>query len=177
MIRGRKVRLRAVEREDLPRYTAWLNDPDVVEYFGPYRPWSLADEEAWYTGQRTDASVLNFAIETLEEGHHVGGCGFCHIDHRNRSAECGIFIGEKALWGRGLGTDAMQALIDYGFRQLNLHRIYLRVFAENRRAIRLYERIGFQHEGRWREAEFRHGRYHDVLWMSILAPEYAPAGG
>ncbi len=172
MIRGKKVRLRAIEREDLPRYIVWLNDPEVMEYFGLYQPSSLEDEEAWYATQRSDTSVMNFAIETLREGQHIGGCGFSHIDHRNRSAECGLFIGEKSLWNQGLGTDSLQALVDYGFRQLNFHRIYLRVFAENRRAIRSYEKVGFQFEGRWREAEFRHGRYHDIIWMSILSHEY-----
>ncbi|NOZ27122.1 MAG: GNAT family N-acetyltransferase [Chloroflexi bacterium] len=171
MIQGEKVRLRAITRDDLPRYTTWLNDPQVIEYFGPYRPWSLEDEEDWFTKQRTDPSVMNFAIDALEDGQHVGGCGLSHIDQRNRTAECGIFIGEKSRWGQGLGTDAMRALIRYGFQQLNLHRIYLRVYEENRRAIRAYEKVGFRIEGRWREAEFRHGRYHDILWMSILAHE------
>lgn len=174
MIQGEKVRLRAIERDDLSRYMRWLNDPDVLKYFGIYRPWSLEDEEAWYSAQRTDQSVLNFAIETLEDGRHVGSCGFSHINWRNRSAECGLFIGEKSLWGQGLGTDALHSLIDYGFQQLNFHRIYLRVYAEHRRAIRLYERVGFQIEGRWRDAEFRHGRYHDIIWMSILETEYRP---
>ena len=63
-------------------------------------------------------------------------------------------------------------MLRFGFAQMNLHRIYQRVFAENKRAIRLYEKMGFQHEGRWRQNEFRHGRYHDTLWMSILRHEW-----
>ncbi|MCD6291271.1 MAG: GNAT family N-acetyltransferase [Anaerolineae bacterium] len=169
MIQGEKVRLRAIEREDLPRYVRWLNDPEVMRYFGIYRPSNLEDEEAWYASQRADDSSMNFAIETLEDSQHVGGCGFSHIDWRNRSAECGILIGERSRWGQGLGTDAMRTLVRYGFQQLNLHRIYLRVFEENQRAIHIYEKAGFQIEGRWRDAEFRHGRYHDIIWMSILS--------
>jgi RimJ/RimL family protein N-acetyltransferase len=66
----------------------------------------------------------------------------------------------------------MQTLLRYGFQQLNLHRIYLRVFSENQRAVHLYEKLGFQQEGRWRQAEFRSGRYHDILWMGLLRDEW-----
>jgi RimJ/RimL family protein N-acetyltransferase len=77
------------------------------------------------------------------------------------------------LWNQGLGRDVMETLLRFGFEQMNLHRIYLRVFADNKRAVHLYEVIGFQHEGCWRQAAFRHSRYHDLLWMSILRGEWA----
>jgi len=170
MLRGEKIVLRAVEREDLPNYVKWLNDPVVLEYFVLYSPLPLAREEQWYEEMLRDKSVCNFAIEF--EGRHIGGAGLTHIDHRNANAEVGLFIGVPELWDRGLGRDALRTLVNYGFTQLNLHRIYLRVFAENKRAVRAYEKIGFQHEGRWREAEFRHGRYHDILWMSILRRDW-----
>jgi RimJ/RimL family protein N-acetyltransferase len=84
----------------------------------------------------------------------------------------GLFIGLPELWDEGLGRDTLQTLVRFGFDQLNLHRISLRVFAENSRAVHLYEKLGFQHEGRWRQCEFRNGRYHDLLWMSILEDEW-----
>ena len=84
----------------------------------------------------------------------------------------GLFIGLPELWDQGLGRDVMRTLLRFGFEQMNLHRTYLRVFAENQRAIHLYETVGFQHEGRWRHAEFRNGRYHDLLWMSVLRDEW-----
>jgi RimJ/RimL family protein N-acetyltransferase len=118
-----------------------------------------------------DPSVCNFAIEF--EGQHIGGAGFGFINGRNASAEVGLFIGLPELWDRGLGYDVLQSLLRFGFEQMNLHRICLRVFAENKRAVRLYEKLGFQHEGCWRQAEFRHGRYQDILWMSILREEWA----
>jgi RimJ/RimL family protein N-acetyltransferase len=131
---------------------------------------SLAHEEQWYEAQLSDPSQCNLAIEL--EGRHIGGAGFCHIDGRNRCAEVGLFIGLPDLWNQGLGSDVMQTLLRFGFNQMNLRRIYLRVFAENRGAVHLYEAVGFRHEGRWRQAEFRNGRYHDLLWMSILRDEW-----
>ena len=170
MLEGKLVRLRPVEREDLPNYIQWVNDPDVLAYFGTYLPYNMDREIAWFEGMNQDASVINFAIEY--EGRHVGGCGLLNINHRNQSAEAGLFIGDKDMWDKGLGRDALRILLDYGFDQLNFHRIYLRVFAENGRAMHVYEKVGFVHEGRFREAEWRHGRWHDMLFMSVLRHEW-----
>jgi diamine N-acetyltransferase len=170
MIRGERVVLRAIEREHLPNYVQWLNDPRVLVYFGRFFPLSLAQEEKWYEGMLQDPSVCNLAIEF--EGQHIGGAGFKDIDGRNRSAEVGLFIGIPELWDQGFGRDALQALLRFGFQEMNLHRITLRVFADDQRGIHLYEKVGFQSEGRWRQAEFRHGRYHDLLWMSVLRDQW-----
>lgn len=170
MIYGERVVMRAIEHKDLPDYVRWLNDPKVLEYFGNYLPLSLAQEEKWYEAMLQDPQTIAYAIEL--EGQHIGGAGFNKIDGRNASAEVGLFIGVPELWDQGLGADVLKALLRFGFEQMNLHRIYLYVFAENERAVHLYERLGFRHEGRWRQAEFRHGRYHDLLWMSVLREEW-----
>jgi diamine N-acetyltransferase len=171
MIYGERIVLRAIERKDLPNYVQWLNEPAVWEYFGNLFPLSLAQEEQWYEKMLQDPSQCSFAIEL--EDRHVGGAGFCSIDGRNRRAEVGLFIGVPELWDQGLGHDVLKALLHFGFEQMNLHRVYLRVFADHKRAIHLYEKAGFQHEGYWRQAEFRHGHYHDLLWMSVLREEWA----
>jgi RimJ/RimL family protein N-acetyltransferase len=172
MLQGERVVLRAVEREHLPNYVRWLNDETVLEWLGAFLPMSLAQEEAWYADMVKDPGRCIFAVEL--DGKHIGGCGLEHIDGRNRSAEMGLFIGLPELWDRGLGLDIVQTLLRFGFNQLNLHRIYLRVFADNPRAIHVYEKAGFQHEGRLRQSEFRHGRYYDMLWMSVLRSEWVP---
>lgn len=170
MIKGKLVELRAIERGDLPRYVSWLNDPDVSHYFGPLEPMSLVEEEQWFEDQLKQPDSRNFAIYCQDE--HVGGCGYNQIDWRERSAEVGLFIGRKDLWDRGLGADVLSALLHFGFEQMNLHRIYLRVYGGNGRAIACYRKVGFQEEGRMREASFRHGRYHDLICMSMLESEY-----
>jgi RimJ/RimL family protein N-acetyltransferase len=152
-----------------------LNDPTVLEYFGSVLPMSLVQEEEWFEKMLQDPNVCNFAIDF--EGQHIGGGGLSSIDWRNRNAEVGLFIGQPELWDQGLGREVLELLLRLGFQQLNLHRIYLRVFASNERAVNLYEKIGFQREGRWRDGEFRHGRYHDILWMSMLRDEAQAGGG
>ncbi len=175
MLHGTHIVLRPIEVEDLPRYVRWFADSRVLEYFGPFRPMNLAQERAWWDAQNSDRSAVNFACEF--EGRHIGGGGFCGIDHMHRRAEVGLCIGEPDLWDRGLGTDMLRTLLAYGFDYLNLHRVSLRVFAENMRALHAYERLGFVHEGRFREAEWRHGKWHDLLLMSILSREWAQAAG
>ncbi len=81
-------------------------------------------------------------------------------------------IGDKTYWNRGYGTEAVRLLVKHGFNTLNLNRIFLHVFENNPRAIRAYEKAGFVHEGRERQAEFTEGEYMDVLVMSILKDEF-----
>jgi diamine N-acetyltransferase len=170
MIYGDRIILRAIERGDLPDYVRWLNDPIVLEYFAEMVPLSLEKEGKWYDDMLRDPSFRAFAVEF--EGQHIGGAGFSHIDGRNASAEVGLFIGVSDMWDRGLGFDVLNTMVRFGFEQMNLNRIYLRVFAGNERAIHLYEKAGFRQEGLWRQAEFRHSRYHDLLWMGMLREEW-----
>ena len=77
-------------------------------------------------------------------------------------------IGEKQFWDKGFGTEAMRRMCQYGFEELNLHRIYLRVFEGNDRGKRAYQKVGFVYEGTMREARYHRGRYWDVDFMSII---------
>ena len=91
---------------------------------------------------------------------------------QDRSAEIGIMIGERQYWNRGFGTEAMRLMVQHGFENLNLHRIFLRVFETNPRGKRSYEKVGFKLEGRMREARYLKGKYIDVCLMSILKSEW-----
>jgi RimJ/RimL family protein N-acetyltransferase len=94
------------------------------------------------------------------------------MDWVNRSAEVGIFIGDKPSWNQGYGREAMRLMLKHAFETLNLNRVYLRVFAENARGIKAYEHAGFQHEGCQRQACYQEGHYQDVLMMSVLRQEW-----
>ena len=87
-------------------------------------------------------------------------------------AEVGITIGEKEYQGKGYGTEAMEVLLEYGFKTVNLNRIQLRVYEFNSRAIKSYNKIGFVEEGRMRQGIFIKGKYHDIIFMSILQEEW-----
>jgi len=175
MIYGERIRFRAVEREDLPRFVAWLNDPEVLQGLLLYLPLSLNEEENWYESMMkrpTDEHPMVIEIQQADEWLPIGNCGFVKIDWRSRSGEVGIFIGEKRLWNQGYGTDAMRLLLQHGFHTLNLNRIGLDVYDTNLRAVRSYEKAGFVQEGRKRQAIFKDGKYIDILQMSVLREEW-----
>jgi diamine N-acetyltransferase len=181
MIYGDRIRFRAIDRDDLPTFVKWINDPEVRQGTGIYLPFSMADEEDWFEGMRKHpAEEHNLAIEVHEPAEErekenwkmIGTCGFFNHDGRNRSAEFGIMIGDKSYWNKGFGTEAVRLLVQHGFNTLNLNRIYLRVLENNPRAIRAYEKAGFTHEGRQRQADFKDGKYSDLLVMSILKDEF-----
>lgn len=181
MIYGKRVRLRGVEREDLPRFVAWLNDPEVRQNLSLVNPLSQAMEENWFEDmlkQPAEEMPLVIEVRQGEAWVPVGNCSLFGFHWAARSAEAGIFIGEKALWGQGYGTEAMRLLLRHGFYDLNLNRICLRVYATNPRAVRSYEKAGFTLEGRERQGMYRDGQYIDVLLMSILRSEFQePAAG
>jgi RimJ/RimL family protein N-acetyltransferase len=175
LIHGKRIRLRAIERENLPLFTGWLNDPEVSANISIFLPFSLLDEESWFeTMRKTPHSEHPLTIEIRDgEGWKpIGNTGLGNIDPRNRSAEFGIFIGDRSCWDQGYGSEATRLMVRHGFETLNLHRIYLRVFRTNPRAVHVYEKTGFVHEGCMRQAEYRNGSYVDVLFMSLLRPEW-----
>ena len=175
MIIGKRVRLRAISKDDLPQFVVWLNDPEVIRHITIFAPLSLAHEEQWLQetlAHPIEEQPLGIEISAGEEWKLVGDVGFMFLDQRARSAEIGIFIGDKTAWDKGYGTEAMQLMVDYGFATLNLNRIYLRVYETNPRGMHCYEKVGFQHEGRMRQAHYLDGKYIDVLLMSILKSEW-----
>ncbi len=175
MILGKRVRLRGVEKRDIAQFVVWLNDPEVRDNLLMYWPLTEWEEEEWFEGlKKLDQAEKPLAIEALTPNgwQLIGNSGFNGVDWKNSSAEVGIFIGNKKFWNQGYGSEAMQLLVNTGFNRLNLNRIYLNVFATNPRAIHTYEKVGFVHEGRFRQDIFLNGRYVDVLMMSILRSEW-----
>lgn len=175
MLHGKNTRLRAIEKGDLPLLVKWLNDREVTAHLITYRPISEAEQNIWFENvlkSNPDERPLIIEISENNQWIPIGDCEFENIDWRSRCGEVGISIGEKQYWGKGYGTDAFQTLVNYGFEMLNLHRIFLRVYGENLRAIHSYEKIGFVKEGLLREAIYKNGKYLDVVVMSLLQPDW-----
>ena len=173
MLRGVKVTLRAITREDLPRLTEFRNSLEVELAGGgdPPSPTPLERLQKEYeqavVEKRRDRT--DFAIEA--DGECIGTCGFFNIDEAARHAELGITIGVKEYWGRGYGREAVALMLDYAFRLRNLRRVWLEVHAANERAIRAYRACGFAEEGRMREHVWLDGRYVDNVIMGVLRDE------
>jgi RimJ/RimL family protein N-acetyltransferase len=176
MLKGKSVLLRPVKRSDISYFLKWFNDPEVVQYLEMYLPMTEMAEEKYIeelgtTRAKTDAVFL---IEVIEGGSTkpIGVCGLHEIKSKDHHAGFGIAIGEEDYWGKGYGTEAARLLINYGFQQLNLHRIWSYAVVFNERSIRLQRKIGFREEGRSRQAVFKNGQYHDHVQFGILREEW-----
>ncbi len=176
MILGEKIRLRAIERTDIPRFVRWMNDPEVTQYLLISSPLSFAMEEKWFDEQLQrpphQGQILGIEVQRADDWVHIGNTGLHDVDLVNRTAEFGIVIGEKEYWNRGYGTQATRLMLKHGFENLNLNRIYLEVFETNPRAMQTYLKAGFTREGVFRQAIFKNGRYIDAIFMSILQSEW-----
>ncbi|HEY9089197.1 MAG TPA: GNAT family protein [Anaerolineaceae bacterium] len=175
MLIGSRIRLRAIERSEIPMLTGWFNDPEIRQYIPLYWTMSQADEERWFDQMLQRPPELHpMMIDALtpEGWQPIGDCGFNEVSWVNRSGEIGIVIGDRRYWGKGYGSDAVRMLLRYGFTALNLNRIELEVYQNNPRAIRSYEKVGFVHEGRKRQAMFKSNVYQDVLIMAVLRSEW-----
>jgi RimJ/RimL family protein N-acetyltransferase len=175
MIYGKRIRFRSPEREDLPIFVNWINDPEVRVGLSLFLPISMAQEEGWFEEVlKRPVEEQPLTIEVNEKGNWIpiGNVGLFNIDPIVRSAEVGIMIGNKDYWDKGYGTEAMQLILKHGFEILNMNRIFLRVYENNPRAIRCYEKTGFFNEGRMRQAMYTEGKYFDILLFSVLREEW-----
>ena len=161
--------LRNPEPRDAISLYSQKNDAEVASLLGGFsKGYSEADITDWIEAHRNRSDEIIFIIADQNTDMCLGHVGFYDINHRIRSAEFAIMIGNKDAWGRGLGRAIAAHMVRYGFEWLNLNRIELSVLATNTRAIALYEKIGFSHEGVKRQSQYKNGHYIDVCFMAIL---------
>ncbi|MDD2807896.1 MAG: GNAT family protein [Patescibacteria group bacterium] len=174
ILKGRRVILRPLSLKDAPRFCQWLTDPEVTTFLAHYYEQgapSLKEERAWIKKDNHDNKKISFSIDTIL-GRHIGSTSLFHIDNFSKKAEFGIMIGDKEFWGQGYGTEATKLLVDYGFRKLGLHKIYLGHIAYNIRGHKCYKKIGFKKEGEVRDHIYRNGHWHNEIYMGLLRDEY-----
>ena len=174
LLRGQLTYLRPHERSEIPLFVRWFNDQETSHFLSMRSPMSQASEEQWFEHmlEAQGKTAYNFTICLLEDDRPIGTIALMDVDHVDGNAAVGISIGEKELWGQGYGTDAMNALLDFGFGQIRMERIWLEVYDYNARGMRSYEKCGFVLEGTLRHAIFREGSFRDVHIMSILHHEW-----
>jgi len=175
MLKGRSVLLRPVKKSDISYFLKWFNDAEVIQYLEMYLPMTEMWEEKFIEelGTTRAKSDVILVIEVIEgdSTRPVGSCGLHQINPKDRNALFGIAIGEKDYWSKGYGLEAARLLINYGFQQLNLHRISSYAVAFNERSIKLHKKVGFREEGRLRQATFKNGQYHDHVQFGVLREE------
>ncbi len=169
---GERIYLSPMCMEDAEKYVDWFSDFKMTDGVGSSSRVMNVENEKKFIQATLENNELNFAIVNIENDELIGNCGIMNINHINRSAEVGIFIGDENKRSNGYGTESLRLLLDYGFNYLNLNNIHLGVKAFNERAIACYKKVGFKEYGRRREAYFLNGKYYDHVFMDILAREF-----
>jgi len=172
MLRGERVVLRPVEKDDLKKLHDLRSNVELEMLAGgAWEPRPLAAYEKEFEKDLDSHEKGNFLIEV--DGNVIGEIGL--HDWRNRragSASFGVGILDPNYLGKGYGREAINLLLDWSFRIMNYRRIHLQTLASNERAVRCYRSCGFVEEGRLRQDEYYNGAYDDVLVMGILREEW-----
>ncbi len=171
------VRLRAFDLVDIESLVRWVNDERVTRYLSQsfVYPISRSEGSRWLEEISKRHSDKVFAIET-RGGRLIGSAGLHGIHWIDRKAELAVMIGERDCWNRGFGTHAVQEMLKLSFGKMNLRRIYLRVASGHAGAIHVYEKCGFQCEGRLRKDRYVGRGYEDTLLMAVLKEEFLDEG-
>lgn len=169
MLKGSRVFLRPLEPYDLDKTLEWINDPEIFITMGVFGPRSSQSQKDWYNGLVNNRNNLVFAVCNLNN-IHIGNVSLFDVDYRNRNAALTIFLYGDENQGKGYGPDVLRLLIEYGFNYLNLERIYCKT--DNKHAAKVYERLGFKHEGTLRKQAYRKGAYVDKYVYGLLRDEY-----
>ncbi|MGK5511337.1 GNAT family N-acetyltransferase [Brevibacillus formosus] len=174
LFQSERIYLRKMTGEDVDVYHRWRNDVEVMRTTNPSMDIYTWEDTNGFVNQVIlhASSSKSYMIVDSQTNRPIGITSLIQIDLKNRNAECIIDIGEKEYWGKGYGREALKLLLDYAFLEMNLHRVSLRVFSFNEKAIKLYERLGFKQEGISRQFLFREGKWHDIVHMGILQQEY-----
>ncbi|MFT4414869.1 GNAT family N-acetyltransferase [Fredinandcohnia humi] len=172
LLKGMKVQLVRFKEEDVPTIVSWYEDQEFLRNLDtlPAFPKHPSVFKEWIEQKNEKGFV--FGIKELETNQLVGFVDIDSIIWPHRNAWLAIAIGGIGNRNRGLGYEAMQLALEYAFKELNLYRIQLTVFEYNERAIALYEKIGFVHEGTSREFLERDGKRYDMYSYGILKHEW-----
>lgn len=163
--------LREIRSDDSDRYFKWINNRSLVIKNSSYNSISETTHKERFENISKRSDIRIFSIILTDENENeelIGSCSLRKIDWIHRSSELQIRIGEVGMQNKGWGTSSIKLLLKFSFSDMNMNRIYLDVFADNKIAQRAYEKCGFSIEGIKRKAGFIDGHFVDVVMMSIL---------
>ena len=166
------VSIRPITEADTDKIVKWRNAPSVMEHFIYRTALTREGHLGWFRNRVQTGEVAQFIIVDEEAGEDVGSVYLRDIDTENKKCEYGIFIGEDSCRGKGIGSAAAKLALDYAFDTLGLNRVFLRVFADNTRAIKSYENAGFVYEGKFRDDVIIDGKAYDMVFMGILREDW-----
>lgn len=167
IINGERIYLRELNQEDTsPEYCNWLNDPMVNEFLETKKT-TIEELKQYVKEKKENSNCLFLGIFLKENNKHIGNIKLEPIDFNNKRATIGILIGNKDYWGKGIATEATRLLVNYAFNSLDLKEVNLGVISENKAAIKVYKKVGFQIDRIEKKSTMYGNKYYDGIIMSI----------
>lgn len=172
ILKGEKVYLKLIEEEDLKKRVEWINDSEIQDTLNYDTPTSYAKTKAWFNKILLDSTRREFSIFTVKNDEYIGFCGLFKIEVPIMKAELHCVIGNKKYHRGGFGTEAYKLLMDYGFIELGLNKIYGYQLVHNGAAHRVVEKLGWKRDGLLRQDIYSHGSIKDRWAVSVLREDW-----
>ncbi|MUK90760.1 GNAT family N-acetyltransferase [Ornithinibacillus sp. L9] len=174
ILKTERLVLRKIEESDAHSIMEYLSDEEVVQYYGlePFETIQDAlSEIAWYQKIWNEKTGVRWGITRRGENQVIGSCGFLNIAAQHFRAEIGYEL-HRHYWGQGIATEAIEAILRFGFEQLKFQRIQALIEPPNIPSQKLLEKQGFTQEGLLRNYEYTSGNFDDLYMYSLLKKEF-----
>ncbi len=168
------MNLRKLELKDAIGMLEWMHDPDIQKCFRFNTEEKTLDDvtEFIQTAEIIPIHGKDIHLAIVDENdEYLGTISLKDYDAIAKNAEYAISL-RKSAQGKGVGTEATKEILELAFDKFGFEKVYLNVLADNKAAIRLYERIGFVYEGEFRKHLFLRGQYETLKWYGMLKEEY-----
>lgn len=175
MIKGDLVGLRAIERTDLELLRDWRNVPDLRRNFREVRELNMSNQEKWFEKLNNSTGDFMFLIVRLKDNVAVGAAGLLYTNWVIRSSDFSLYIGDgkKYIDQDGYAEEATRLLLNYGFKNLNLNKVWMELYEFDEKKIDFFtKKFGFTKDGLLRENCFEEGRYYNSWIISLLRSEF-----
>ncbi|WP_419961128.1 GNAT family N-acetyltransferase [Psychrobacillus sp. BM2] len=163
-----KYYLRALDSKDKDYLLKWNRDDEIRNLTGALFPASYLEHERWFESKALSTTEKMWLIVSANNDEPIGTVGLKNLDYINSNVEIFIYIGEKDYWGKGIGSQVISEIVDFAYNTLNFHKVYLYVFEYNKRAINMYEKIGFSVEGELIDSLYRNGQFYNKFIMGKI---------
>lgn len=174
MLKGEFIGLRAVEKEDLILLRDWRNNTNFRRNFREHKELNMFNQEVWFSRTFSNSNDFMFVIIDLQNDEPIGACGLLYTNWINRSSDFSFYIGKDELYiDDKYAYDAAKTLIEYGFKDLNLNKIWMELYEYDLKKLNFFkEKFNFKVDGKLRQNAFSEGKYWDSFIISILKSEF-----
>ena len=169
MLKGKIISLRKVKQEDLKFFRDWRNTSDIWQNNTQFILLNLKQQDSWFNRINSINTKERMFTIINDEQNPIGICGFVQIDSDNKNAKIAIIIGKTRLHSKGIGTESLNLLLEYGFEKLKIHRIDAEVIEYNKKSINFFQKLGFEPDAVMRDYIFRNGKWWNLVVLSKIS--------